>query len=205
MKNAMLKRTLSLVLALAMLLGILPGSVLTANAREPEVTFREVPNTYEASDLMLDSAGVQETESRELPLATDENGNVRVSIVLDRESTLEKMDFHSENLARNAVATAYRTGLECEQAVMEAKITRTIGHELDVVWNMTLATNAISAWVAPEEMEAIAALPGVRQVVPETKYEPNRAQEASVQPQMATSAPMTGANAAWAAGYTGKG
>lgn len=58
MKHAMLKRTLSLLLTLAMLLGLLPGGVLAANTGEPEVTFQEIPATCDVSDLMMDSARV---------------------------------------------------------------------------------------------------------------------------------------------------
>ncbi|MGM9639956.1 MAG: S8 family serine peptidase [Faecousia sp.] len=118
---------------------------------------------------------------------------------------MEKLDFKTEGLARNVQAMAYRADLEREQATMEVKIARTIGHELDVAWNLTLAANMISAWVAPEEIERIAALPGVKQVFPETRYEPCAVDQDTVEPNMATSSPMIGANAAWAAGYTGRG
>lgn len=205
MKHAMHKRMLCLALALALLAGLLPAGAVQANAQGAGVTFQDVPNTYEAADLILDSAHAQESEDAEQPLVTDENGKVRVSIVMEQESTLEKMDYQTTHLAQNAEAMAYRTSLEREHATMEAQISRTIGHRLEVAWNLTLAANVISAWVAPEEMEAIAKLPGVKQVVPETRYEPCDAEAGTVQPQLATSSPMIGADAAWAAGYTGKG
>ena len=166
MKHAMHKRMLCLALALALLAGLLPAGAVQANAQGAGVTFQDVPNTYEAADLILDSAHAPESEDAEQPLVTDENGKVRVSIVMAQESTLEKMDYQTTHLAQNAEAMAYRTSLEREHATMEAQISRTIGHQLEVAWNLTLAANVISAWVAPEEMEAIAKLPGVKQVVP---------------------------------------
>ncbi|MGM9553265.1 MAG: S8 family serine peptidase [Faecousia sp.] len=206
MKYATCKRILSLALALVLLAGLLPTGVLSANAQTPEVTFRDVPNTYDASELMLDSAQAEEAEDTSLPLVTNEEGKVRVSIVLEKQSTLEKMDYTTTDLTKSATAATYRAGLKREQAAMEAKITQATGHAPEVVWNLTLAANVISAWVFPKEIDTIAALPGVKQVLPETKYDPAVVSETeTVQPNMATSSPMIGADAAWAADYTGKG
>ena len=46
------------------------------------------------------------------------------------------------------------------------------GEELDVVWNLTLAANLISADVVYGDIEAIQAVPGVKEVILETRYEP---------------------------------
>ena len=102
MKHAMHKRMLCLALALALLAGLLPAGAVQANAQGAGVTFQDVPNTYEAADLILDSAHAPESEDAEQPLVTDENGKVRVSIVMAQESTLEKMDYQTTHLAQNA-------------------------------------------------------------------------------------------------------
>ena len=66
------------------------------------------------------------------------------------------------------------------------------GQTLDVVWNLTLATNIISA--------------NVQQVLIETRYEPCVVKESeTTDPNMATSSNMIGSNFAWANGYTGAG
>lgn len=76
----------------------------------------------------------------------------------------------------------------------------------DVVWNLTLAANMISANVPRSAIEKIAALDGVKAVVEETCYQP---QVVSVggeyRPDMAVSGQMTGACQAWLEGYTGAG
>ena len=149
MKHAMHKRMLCLALALALLAGLLPAGAVQANAQGAGVTFQDVPNTYEAADLILDSAHAPESEDAEQPLVTDENGKVRVSIVMAQESTLEKMDYQTTHLAQNAEAMAYRTSLEREHATMEAQISRTIGHQLEVPrkkWKPLQSSPASSRW-----------------------------------------------------------
>ncbi|MFR8332519.1 MAG: hypothetical protein ACLU9S_09275 [Oscillospiraceae bacterium] len=59
---------------------------------------------------------------------------------------------------------------------------------LDVVWNLTLAANIISANISYGQIQTIQNLPGVKDVVVETRYEPCvvDTQEAA-DPNMATS------------------
>ncbi|OLA28594.1 MAG: hypothetical protein BHW33_07180 [Firmicutes bacterium CAG:137_57_8] len=79
------------------------------------------------------------------------------------------------------------------------------GEELDVVWNLTLAANLISADVAYGDIEAIQAVPGVKEVILETRYEPAVYATGEADPNMATSGEMIGTSAAYAAGYNGAG
>lgn len=90
------------------------------------------------------------------PASTD---RTRVSIVLEKESTLDA-GFSTENIANNHAAMAYRAGLEQNQANMQAKIEKTTGEKLDVVWNLTLAANAISANVEYGQIAEIEKVPG---------------------------------------------
>ena len=93
-----------------------------------------------------------------------------------------------------------------QQQAVEARVSKAIGSELDVVWNLTLAGNIISANVRYGDMEKIAATKGVSRVFLETRYEPCEAvEEGTAQPQSATATIMTGAAQAWASGYTGAG
>ena len=46
------------------------------------------------------------------------------------------------------------------------------GRPLDVVWNMTLVGNIISAWVPYGSLEKIAAIDGVKTVAMEAQYAP---------------------------------
>lgn len=89
---------------------------------------------------------------------------------------------------------------------MTASIERATGEKLDVVWNMTLAANAISANVEYGQIAAIEKLPGVAEVVLETRYEPQETvTDATSKPNMVISTQMTGTNVAWQSGYTGAG
>ncbi len=67
---------------------------------------------------------------------------------------------------------SYRDSLKQEQAGMTASIERATGNRLDVVWNLTLAANLISANIPYGQLSAIQALPGVREVILENRYDP---------------------------------
>ena len=104
--------------------------------------------------------------------------------------------FEIKHIAQNAKAMRYRDSLKQTQDQLQATIERQAlhGQRLDVVWNLTLAANMISANVPRSAIEKIAALDGVKAVVEETCYQP---QVVSVggeyRPDMAVSGQMTGA------------
>lgn len=129
---------------------------------------------------------------------------VRVSIVLEEASTLEA-GFDPENIAGNAGAMSYREKLQARQDQVAAQIQAVTGEALDIVWNLTLAANLISAQVEYGQMEQIASLPGVEKVILETRYTPDVVSTDTADPDMSTSSEMIGSSAAWSAGYTGAG
>ncbi len=133
-------------------------------------------------------------------------GTVRVSILLDQPSTLDQ-GYEAASIASNRSAMNYRASLEKAQDELAAKISKNIlgGEELDVVWNLTLAANIISAYVPAEKIPAIKAMKGVKDVVVENTYEPMDDVETSDEPNMAVASGMTGAQYGWGAGYTGAG
>lgn len=136
-----------------------------------------------------------------------ENESVRVSIVLDQASTMEA-GFDMDNVAFNASAVRYRGTLEQVQSELCAKIEQKVleGRKMDVVWNLTLAANIISANVPRSAIDQIAQLPGVAAVVEEKRYEPDVVSVGGdYQPHTAVSGQMTGAQASWLKGYTGAG
>ena len=128
---------------------------------------------------------------------------VRVSIVLKEQPTLVK--FASKGISVNATAVSYRQDLQQRQAQVTAAIERRVleGRKLDVVWNLTLAANIISANVPYGTLEDIAQVAGVEQVVLEQQYEPLTT--VAAQPLQSNASGMIGANTVWAAGYTGAG
>lgn len=207
MQHKFAKKALALLLTLVILTGLFPVGIAMAAESAPEVSFRAAENSYDVNDLMLDTATADETNTQTDSLPVNENGEIRVSIVMEKESALERWNWDTKEIDENAEIATYRSALLGEQVSMQSRITRAIGHKLNVAWNMTLAANAISAWIMPDEMDEISRLPGVKAVIPETKYEPCVVSEpsSSVNPNMATSSPMIGAPAAWAANYTGAG
>lgn len=133
---------------------------------------------------------------------------VRVSIVLSDPSTLDKGFSASDIASGSKKAMKYRDKLESKQDKMAKTISKKAldGQSLDVVWNLTLATNIISANVQYGQIEKIEKIKGVDSVLIETRYEPCVVKESeTTDPNMATSSNMIGSNVAWADGYTGAG
>ena len=133
------------------------------------------------------------------------NDTVRVSIVLDKDSTLSA-GYAVEDIAHNEKAMSYRASLKAEQDKLASRISSKIGEELDVVWNMTLAANMISANVTYGQIDEIKAVADVSDVIIENRYEPQTTtQTEELDPNMATSSEQIGSNAAYMEGYTGAG
>ena len=196
MKRVCLNRFLSLLLVATM---VFPLSPAVFAAQDTSLPFHQVeyPGTLQ-----------QEREPVELlpkaPLSPTER--VRVSIVLEDPSTIER-GYTTSGVASNSNATAYRDRLNKSQETMAQTISRQAlhGQNLDVVWNLTLAANLISANVEYGQIAAIQAVPGVKDVVLETRYEPAVYSTGGVNPNMATSSQMIGSAVAYGAGYTGAG
>lgn len=189
-------RLLSLFLILALLCGLAApvGAAGTQN-----VSFTQVDNSAVSAPLLEQAAEMTDEPSH---ASTD---MVRVSIVLSKKSTLEA-GFQARDLAENQAAMTYRASLEKEQGEMQRNIERAIGQKLDVVWNLTVAANLLSANVAYGQIAAIENLPGVEQVFLEARHQPAVVDtELPADPNMSTSRSMIGSTAAWAAGYTGAG
>ena len=191
-------RLVSLLLVLALLWG-LSAPIGATGANEAEISFVQVDNSAVSANLLEQQA---ETHAESSHASTD---MVRVSIVLEKKSVLEA-GFPAEQIGSNRAAMAYRANLAQEQSRVQERIERVTGEKLDVVWNLTLTANLISANVAYGQIPALEALPGVEQVFLETQYEPAVVNtDLPADPNMSTSPSMIGSNAAWAAGYTGAG
>lgn len=197
-REQLFKRLLSLMLVLSMLTAfVIPASA----ADTGKVTFEKVDNS--AVSAPLTNEKVAETESDEPGYA--DKDMVRVSIVLDKESTIAA-GFSVEGIVDNAEAMNYRESLKNQQKLVTASIEKATGEELDVAWNLTLAANIISANVAYGQIEEIEKVAGVKEVLIETQYSPDVVTTGeTADPNMATSSAQIGSSAAWAAGYTGAG
>ena len=197
MKKRLSTRLLSLLLVAALLIGMVP----TASAVSPksDVTVTQVDNSAV-------SVNPLQREDGELNIMNDfiPSEVVRVSIVLKKASTIEA-GFSTMGIAGNEAAMAYRADLKKDQVSMVQKIEKAIKADLDVVWNLTLAANLISANVRYDQIKTIEALPGVECVVLENQYLAAPVEEREVELNMATSGAQTGSHLAWAEGYTGAG
>ena len=191
------KRLLSLVLAICLVLSM---AAPVAAAPAGKVSFTQVDNSAVSADLLTKVD--EDINTMENYVDTDD---VRVSIFLEEESTIAA-GFSTDSIAANSEAMAYRAGLKENQAKITAAIEQKLGGKLDVVWNLTLAANIISANVKYGQIAKIEAVEGVKEVLIETAYEPAVVETAeTVDPNMATSSKQIGSAAAWASGYTGAG
>ena len=143
---------------------------------------------------------------------------VRVSIVLDGNSTFAA-GYRAENLqSAGSAARSYRSAVRTQQDELEKRIEDEVlgGKDLEVKWNLTFLVNIISAVVPASSIQAIKALPGVSDVYRERLYLPAEdditeigenpyAYTGTVDPQLLTSGNMIGSYNAYDAGYTGAG
>ena len=207
MKHAhTLKRAMAVLLALVMTLSLVTPSwaagrsTVATRGENNGITWEKVDNiklpTKENAAVADETQQYADTDV------------VRVSIVLSDPSTLEKGFTAADIAAGSRQAMKYRDKLESKQDKMVKTISKKAldGQALDVVWNLTLATNIISANVQYGQIEKIEKIKGVDSVLIETQYEPCVVKESeTTDPNMATSSNMIGSNFAWANGYTGAG
>lgn len=203
---------LAVLVVLSMLMSVFsPYSALTAKAA-PEDESGAQGTLLETEELDPSTLGVhklgeleeEEGEADPSDLESDDSLTTlyRVSIFLEAPSAIDA-GYSTENIGWNADAEAYRASLRQQQYALQAQIESAVGYELEVKWNLTLLTNAISTYVYGKDIPIIERMDGVRSVekenlyaVEETISEPNTAQ---------TSAYMVGAQTAWQSGYTGAG
>lgn len=198
MKKQLMKRIFSLVLVMAMLISLAP-SIQAVTAGE-STRWKEsnqqlsIDRTDRLADLHLDES-------------IDPEEIVRVSIVLEEKSTLQA-GFSTMDIATNAQAMSYNRKLQDQQKVIEQRISvQALGGEpLDVVWNLTLVGNLISANVPYGKIAQIQQVEGVAGVVMENKYEPSQVtEESDIVTNQFIATGMSGTNLVWSSGYTGAG
>ena len=202
-KAHLTKRLVCLILAIVLCLSAAVIPALAANdTKNVKVKVQKVSNDTVPTELNPERQAAAEdtvqTQSAE--------GPVRVSIVVKGGSVLDK--YSTNGLTANYAAANYRQQVRASQNAVAREISADVlgGKKLDVVWNLTLAANIISANVESDQIDAIRALPDVEAVVVEQRYYPDRsAEKLATQPNMATSSSMIGTNVAYETGYTGAG
>lgn len=172
---------------------------VTSNSSNPY--FEEVdPEEEGLEDLSTSIDG----DSAEIPVEErDPEEQTRVIIVMEGDSVLDQ-GYDTENLAGNQEAISLSETIIEEQDKEAEKISEEAlgGEQLEVNYNFSILTNAISADVAYKDIESIAQVEGVQAVYVAQLYEPL---EEESDPQTITSGDMVGGYTTWAAGYTGAG
>ena len=198
MKLHQFKRLLSLLLVAALLAGFY---VPTAQAASTGFSWKETDKEIRTD--MTDRVAETQVEEKHSP-----SDIVRISIVLEDKPTIQA-GYGTRNIVGNAEAMSYNSQLKAKQdALAQAISTQALnGQKLDVVWNLTLAANLISANVPYGKISAISQVEGVKAVILENTYTPCviEREENVAEPQMFASLGMTGSSLLWSSGYTGAG
>ena len=193
-KNVM-RRSLALILALVMVLGLGVTGVQATPAAQ-KVAFEKLEGVD--AELFGSNTAI-ENKNEKTHADTD---MVRVMIVLEGEPAMEGFTSASQ-FVTDINAVAYRNELQAKQEKLAETISTQAlkGEKLDVVWNLTLMANAISANVTYGSIDEIAKVEGVERVYLETVYEPQTAETNNIVAQE-----MTGASVAQNSyGYYGAG
>lgn len=193
-KKKFSRQLLTSMLAVSLGLSTLTNSVLAVNG-EDEFTWEKVEN-FETDRLN------KYDQNDEDPAYSDDE-EVRALIVFDEDSILDK-GYMSDSLISNWLAKSYAKHLISNQEKMADKITDEAlnGDELDVRYNFTVMTNAVSADVTYKEVQEIREVEGVKAVYVLPQYE---VQTADADPNTITSGEMVGSYNTWMNGYTGAG
>ena len=203
-ENPILRRVFSLAVTFAMLLSMLVVMPVSVSADENQPGGGKSLELLDADIIpdLRNPENLAPSDNGIMTVSLDEEEYVRVSIVVEGSATISA-GFDAKNIADNDAAMSYRAELELQQEDVAARI-RSYGIDIDVVWNLTLVANIISANVRRGDIEAIKTVPGVVDVYEETVYTADSLSD-PITPSMANSPALTGSPVAWSSGYTGAG
>lgn len=192
-----LSRALALMLAIVVLLGVLPVSAASPETKDT-LGYEKIGSSGNALSCL------QAADKTEQPSVYASGDSVRVSIVMKQEPTIAL--YSTEGIADDADAMSYRSSLEKGQNTVIRRISNKLGEDLNVVWQLTLAANIVSANVKYGQIDQIKAVAGVEDVVVERQYKPMVLDtKPAADPKMATASTMIGTSDAYAVGYYGAG
>ena len=203
-KNSFSRRLAAFLMTFVMVLSLTSGfsaaKVHAADADDSNISFEKIKNEGRGH---LATSKQEAVETPAPEFADDEM--VRVSIVLTEAGTMAK-GYEAASIETNSAAKSYRQSLKEKQAALAVKISDEVlgGETLNVVRNLTLAANIISAYVPYGKINEIKTFLEVKDVVIENCYEADASAEVT-DPDMAVATDMTGTTAVWSAGYTGAG
>ncbi len=200
-----LKRVLAVLLTTLLVAAFaVPAAAAAGGTEDPGFIWQKVSNDSAGHGAQKRNANTLRTESDQYK----PGDIVRVSILLDGKSTLEKYGFkNAKSVARDSVAVNYRNELKAKQNLIADRISKVAlgGEKLDVVWNLTLAANVISANVKYGKIGEIEKVLGVKAVAIENSHEPEKTFKNDDEPAMSNASQMTYSQLVWESGYTGAG
>lgn len=199
------KRLLALFTSLALCLSMASGAAFavedtTAAADDAtSVPFEEVDGSGASVDALNPGDEVETQEENPIYAETD---SVRVIIELDADPAVAVLADGDEVVGNEDVEAQREALLQLQEDAAEAISEEALdGEELDVVQNLTLLANAISANVEYGQISAIREMEGIKAVYLETRYEPLAASTDNIVAQEMTGADTVKQNS----GYTGAG
>ena len=153
-------------------------------------------------EVQTGNAGVEAEQVPEVNKdAHDNTDEVRVFIVLDGDSVLEK-GYSVKGLSENDSAQSLSKEIETGQGAVVEQIQRAVGsHSMKVRYQFSLLTNAVSATVQYGDLEEIQKVAGVKDVYVVPEYQ----LQDTATPNTMTAGEMVGSYQAWDSGYTGAG
>ncbi len=161
--NPHTKKFLSVLLSVLMLFTVALPAVSAAGAAAASSGKKLTVTPIDPATLNVPKLGeVADDEAQpaeDLPYGL--NDIVRVSIFLDEPGAYDA-GYALQGVSANAGAVSYQESLRRNQASVQSKIEAATGSALDVKWNLTLLTNAISANVKYGDIDKIEKIPGVR-------------------------------------------
>ncbi|MBQ7428218.1 MAG: S8 family serine peptidase [Butyrivibrio sp.] len=163
------------------------------------VEFEEVDPEEEGLEAL--STSIAE-DVEEIPVEEkDPEEQTRVIIVMEGDSVIDS-GYDIENIAEDQSAINLSESIIEDQDKQVEKIADEAldGEELEVNYNFTILTNAVSAEVAYKDIEKIEKVDGVEAVYVAQLYEPMEEDTMTI-----TSGDMVGSYTTWAEGYTGAG
>ena len=136
-------RILALLLAVTLLASLVIPAAAAGRNDLTQLAVEQIDNDLVTAQLPGQQQQQTNAAQEETHAASD---MIRVSIVLEKKSTLEA-GYTAQEVTDSARAMSYRESLQAQQETLSRKISRVAldGQKLDVVWNLTLATNVISA------------------------------------------------------------
>ena len=184
-----MKRWMSMILALCMVVLLFPTSSATAGT-QPESSAALEERMKEVLFSVETQTNGENGEQAEEALSWDEDEVVRVIVELSQQPALESMSVESVQTAASAETAALKS-----QESTIYQVERTLG--LEPVHRMGYIMNTVSYDVRRGDIDALRAMPGVASVTEAVRY----------QPEMISAKEIAQVYEAWKlgdTGYTGK-